>query len=64
MAAIGHLRNQLTPMRDICKQLKKEKDSAKKKVDNLEKNMLETMKKLQVFIYYISICLFMFLYNN
>lgn len=41
---------QLEPMRGIVSQLKKEKDSAKKKVASLEKEMQSLIDKLRVSI--------------
>ena len=48
---IGKIRNmqaQLEPMRSIVGQLKKEKDSANKKVDGLQKEMQTIIQKMKV----------------
>ena len=48
MQKINNLYIQLEPMKSMIQQLKKDKDSALKKVEKLQKEMSEAMKKLQV----------------
>ena len=48
LARIYGLHAQLEPMREIISLLKKEKDSAKKRHKNLEKEMDECIAKIQV----------------
>ncbi|KAI0211434.1 Unconventional myosin-VI [Lamellibrachia satsuma] len=47
MQKINNLYTQLEPMKSMIQQLKKDKDSALKKVEKLQKEMSEAMKKLQ-----------------
>ena len=48
MQKINNLFTQLEPMKGMIHQLKKDKDSAMKKVEKLEVEMSDAMKKLQV----------------
>lgn len=48
LARIRALYSQMEPMRAIISQLKKEKDTAKKRVKNLEKDMDDAITKIQV----------------
>ena len=50
MQKINNMYTQLDPMKSMIQQLKKDKDSALKKVDKLKIEMSEAMKKLQVCI--------------
>ena len=49
LGRIHKLHDQIEPMRVIVDQLKKEKDSAKKKVSSLEKGLEEAIGKIQVY---------------
>ena len=48
MRKVRALNSQLDPMRQIISQLKKDKDSAKKKIGALEKEMQGVIEKLRV----------------
>ena len=48
MQKINNMYTQLDPMKSMIQQLKKDKDSALKKVDKLKIEMSDAMKKLQV----------------